>query len=233
VDPAVHFLIPNLDTLCTGFLWDDKKKEQVAGREINPALFHYLPEPRSLVGPPGLLAGGIVTRGDYERFVLHAEFKWGTAGQRDKARRAFLAVHCGEAGPGEKWPPGYACLLNEGEMGALQVVGRGGRKFEAIAKFKETGTGGNLRREYDPEAFGGPVPPRGVVFRMPGAKENDNDWNTVVLTCSGDTVAVRLNDGKEVVNELKGLSQKRGKVVIAAEHGGITFRRLFLRPLDK
>jgi hypothetical protein len=51
------------------------------------------------------------------------------------------------------------------------------------------------------------------------------------VDCKDDTISVRVNG--QPVNELTGLSQKAGRIVLTSESSEVWFRKVDLEPLRK
>ncbi len=242
---------PNLGETFYSFGWSAREKRDVRDDNVDRDLFFYDDGTKTLKAP-GLFVGALVTKADYENYVLTVEYRWGdnTHGVRQgKARWGGVEVHCtGADGQlARVWMPGYEVLLHEGQVGSVDLRGAE-NKVKALASAEDRVAGKVLRRDYAPrmkpiEVVSGQKGVPSLVhaldtpdkidnvpgFHPPGDPTRPGDWNTLEITCEGPTLRVKVND-KEV-NVLTGLSQTRGKILIAPQHAEIAFRRIALEPL--
>jgi hypothetical protein len=193
--------------------------------------------------------GGLVTRDVYTDYELRAEYAWGGKvwPPREKtARDSGLILH--SSGPdgaaGKSWLAGVQCNILEGATGDISITG-GDKEYRFTAQAEERPMGkktgfywkeGAAAREFVPGGrllWSGRDPAWENVlgFRGKGDVEKKvGEWNTLVVTMKGDTMAVRLNG--VAVSRASGLAVTRGKIQIQSEGSEILFRKIILTPLD-
>jgi hypothetical protein len=188
---------------------------------------------------PGRI-GSLTNKVDCDNYVLTLEYQWGTPSQ-GKPRTAAVRVHM--TGLDAKHPDGaqgLAILLNEGNAGAVRLLGDAG-KIQAVCKCKNVPLGNNRYcRVYDPSApdtpvsTGNPTGWDGTICRLgvPTAADpaRPGGWNKLAVTCMGDTVTVSVND--QPTCQLTKLKQAKGRIALTTEQAMITYRQVHIQPLD-
>jgi hypothetical protein len=208
---------------------------------------------------PGEHNGGLVTKKEYDHYVLTLEYKWGDKTYKPrKGNPRWVEVH-GTGSHGQTadtkmflaktWLQGYDIQIYEGQVGSIALRGMPGT-VKAMARVRKRDL--DNRMDFDPQspvstiasapdqhaaaytihALGTPERLGHVTGWQPdGDPTHPGDWNTVEITCDDDTLRVKVN-GKEV-NKLSGLSQKSGRIMIASEFAEVSFRRFELERLEK
>ncbi len=186
--------------------------------------------------------GGITTRDVYADYVLIAEWRWGdrTFPPRvDKARDSGILLHgVGDDGAASgNWLESQECQIIEGGTGDFIMVG-GARKPRLTCTVVDH----DGRLDFDP-VRGRPVTRDSgrfnwwgrdpswtdtLGFRGPRDVERPaGEWNRLMITCDGDTIAVVLNG--VLVNRATGSSHTRGKIQFQSEGAEIHFREISVR----
>jgi hypothetical protein len=235
-------ITPKLGDNFYSFGWSETKKTITKSETVDPAMFKYTSAPPS-IAVSGAQAGALMTKKEYEDYSLTVVFRWGTKTyppRENKLRAAAILLHAtGPDGAYEKiWPQSVAVLLNEGDLGTIQLRGSPG-KIQCSAKMKESSN--KLRREYVggeifglPLVSGEPAGWNGSLTRLApseGDPAKPGDWNKVLVTCDGDTLSVAVND--KLVNEIKGLNIKKGRVGFTAQHADYTLGKVELETFRK
>jgi hypothetical protein len=236
----LNLITPKLGDNFYSFAWSEMKKI-VKSETVDPAMFKYTAAPPSIT-VSGAQAGALMTRKEHENYSLTVEFRWGNKTyppRENKPRAAAILLHAtGPEGVYEKiWPQSIAVLLNEGDLGTIQLRGAPG-KIECSAKMKESP---DKRREYVggevfglPLVSGKPVGWNNFLYRLAspdGDPAKPGDWNKVLVTCDEDVLSVVVND--KTVNEIKGLNIKKGHVGFTSQHADYTLRKVELETFRK
>jgi Domain of Unknown Function (DUF1080) len=193
--------------------------------------------------------GGLVTRDEYSNYELRAEYAWGGKvwPPRDKtARDSGLIVHStGADGTVSKsWLEGIQCNMVEGGTGDISITGSNKKwKFTAQAEERDVGKKkgfywkeGATAREFGPGGrllWSGRDPAWENVLGFRGKNDVEKkigEWNTLVVTMKGDTMAVNLNG--VAMTRATGLTITRGKIQIQSEGSEVLFKKIILTPLD-
>lgn len=193
--------------------------------------------------------GGLVTRDEYSNYKIEVEYAWGGKvwPPRDKtARDSGLLVHStGENGAvGGSWMNCYQCNMIEGGTGDISITGSDKKyRFSAEAEERPMGkkTGfywkeGAKSREFAPGQrllWFGRDPNWENVLGFRGKNDVEKtvkEWNTLVVTMKGDTMAIELNG--VTLTKATGLTVTKGKLQIQSEGSEILFRKIILLPLD-
>lgn len=208
-----------------------------------------------LIHVTGEMFGGLVTQDEFEDYRLTIVYRWGEETwppRKDNARTSGVFLH--GAGPpvagshgqsARRAPRCIRCIIGEGETGGLLLLGSTPDEpisIEAAAEHLEAPN--DDRRmphfQYRPEA-----PPMTITHgylarlnRPPGWRDVKGfhgrrdiehaagEWNTLVCTCRGPRISIRLN-GK-LVNEITHSSLRRGRITLQSNHAEIFFRRVDL-----
>jgi hypothetical protein len=242
-DPVVHFVGPRLSNWFYSYaVYPDKMGAALHDNAVDGRAFAYVDVPPA-IHATGALVGGLFTKKLYSNYTLIVEYRWADvpAGVPvSRPRQAAIHLHAtGTDGEyQEPWMQAIACLLTEGQPGSLRLLGDPG-KVQAQARVREGITAGQVRRAYDPS-----LPPRPVVSGSPGwdnvvyrtagpaaAPPPADGWNKLEIDCKDDTISVRVNG--QPVNELTGVSQKAGRIVLTSEPSEVWFRKVDLEPLHR
>lgn len=193
--------------------------------------------------------GGLVTRDEYANYEVRLEYAWGGKvwPPREKtARDSGLILHStgADGAVGKSWLEGIQCNILEGGTGDISITGSN-KKYAFTAQAEERDAGkkkgfywkdGAAAREF---TLGGrllwsardPAWENVLGFRGKNDVEKKvGEWNTLVVTMKGDTMAVQLNG--VVVSRATGLGITRGKLQIQSEGAEVLFKRIILTPLD-
>jgi hypothetical protein len=193
--------------------------------------------------------GGLVTRDEYANYEVRLEYAWGRKvwPPRDKtARDSGLILH--STGPdgavGKSWLEGLQCNMLEGGTGDISVTGSS-KKYKFTAEAEERAAGkkkgfywkdGAPAREFGPGGrllWFGRDPAWENVLGFHGkndVEKGGGEWNTLVVTMKGDTMAVRLNG--VVMSRATALGVTKGKLQIQSEGSEVLFKKIILTPLD-
>ena len=193
--------------------------------------------------------GGLVTRDDYSNYTLEVEYTWGGKvwpGRDKTARDSGFLVHCtGENGAvGGSWMMGYQCNMIEGGTGDISITG-GDKKYSFKAEAEERPFGkkggfywkeGAKVRDFAPGQrlmWFGKDPNWENVLGFRGKNDVEKpvkEWNTLVITMKGDTMAVQLNG--VALTKATGLTVTKGKLQIQSEGSEVLFRKITLTQVD-
>ncbi len=219
----------------------------------NPGIFTVQDGLLKIGGGKGDLGyfGGIITRHEFENYRLVLEYKWGgpTYGKRkDRARDSGLLLHCvGPNGPGP-WMTSYELQIIEGGTGDILVVNATGKDNAGKPVTLKLASEGVVQ---DKQTFFKPGSPP-VAFtnhgrlnwmgRDPAWKDeagfrgkNDvesrlGQWTHVEAICKGDTLTYYVNG--QLVNQARGLSVTKGKILVQTEGAEVWYRKIELTPLE-
>lgn len=192
--------------------------------------------------------GGLVTKDEYANYEVHVEYSWGKKvwPPREKtARDSGLIMH--STGPdgavGKSWMEGLQCNMIEGGTGDISVTGSS-KKYTFTAEAEERDAGkkkgwywkeGAKAREFGPGArllWFGRDPAWENVLGFHGKNDVEKgvgEWNTLIVTMKGDTMAVRLNG--VVMTRATALGVTKGKIQIQSEGSEVFFKKIILTPL--
>jgi hypothetical protein len=190
--------------------------------------------------------GGVVTKEEYENYLLIVEWKWGDetwAPRKAASRDSGILLHCvGDDGAaGGQWLESQECQIIEGGCGDLLMVGGKGKPSLTC----EVRYGSDKQPYY---VKGGiPVTRNSGRYnwwgRDPGWKDqlgfrgkNDvekptGEWNRMEVICDGDSITNIVNG--YVVNVGTKSSLTKGKILVQSEGAEILVRKIEVRPLVK
>ncbi len=165
--------------------------------------------------------GYIITDKEYQNYYLHVEFRWGERTwppREGKARDSGVLFHVN--GEDKVWPQSIEFQMIEGGTGDIIVV-----DGVSLTVKGETKNRGRFDRfgKGEWKDVAGYRDPAGEVERAHGK------WNCLELYAEGDTVRYFVN-GK-LVNEGKGASVTRGRILFQSEGAEVYFRKMELREL--
>lgn len=153
--------------------------------------------------------GGLTTEKEYENYRLVVEFKWGTKKwpPRDKPgtpRDSGILLHC--VGPDKVWTRSIECQIQEHDCGDFWLVD--GTTIEVD----------------------GQLVPR-YKKKKRDTEKPTGQWNTVECICDGGKIINIVNGG--VVNEGRGASVRKGRILLQSEGAEVYYRKVELTPLEK
>jgi hypothetical protein len=193
--------------------------------------------------------GGLTTRDEYANYKAELEYTWGGKvwpGREKNARDSGLILHAtgADGTVGRSWLAGIQCNMIEGGTGDISITGQDKKyAFKAEAEErpagKRTGTywkDGAPVRDFAPGGrllWSGKDPNWQNVLGFRGKNDVEKpvgEWNTLVVTMKGDTMAVQLNG--VTLTRATALGVTRGKLQIQSEGAEILFKKIILTPLD-
>jgi hypothetical protein len=199
--------------------------------------------------------GCIATKQAFRDYRLVVEFEWGEKNYGDRAtaaRDSGIFLHAqGPAGNSEGGASRSAieCDLKQGAAGDLLLITGKAADGSALAAKATVAAAAALDREQNPTFMPGGAP-RAVAgpgrvnwlgkdaawqdrvdFRGAGDLESRHrEWTQVECICQGDRIRVFV--GGTLVNEVSGVSQSAGPILLQCDGSEILFRRVELLPLD-
>lgn len=153
----------------------------------------------------GRPAGYIRTeKGDHRDYVLTVEWRWpeGSEGGNNG-----VLVHTSTARALGIWPKSVECQLASGNAGDFWVIG-------------------TTLEVPNPE---GRVRDRRHLNLTDDSEKPIGDWNTMEITCKGDTITVKVNG--DLVNEATNCSVSEGAISLQSEGAPIEFRKVEIKPI--
>lgn len=165
--------------------------------------------------------GYFITEKEYQNYYLHVIFKWGEqthAPREGKARDSGVLFHVN--GEDKVWPHSIEFQMIEGGTGDIILVGD-----TTLTVKEETKSKGRFNR------FGkGPFKDE-VGHRDPQneVEKPHGQWNCLELWAVGDTVRYYVNH--KLVNEGKGSSLTKGRILFQSEGAEVYFKTMELRPV--
>jgi hypothetical protein len=242
-DPVIHFVGPRLsESFYSYAVYPEKQGATLHNDTVDNRLFQYVDMPPA-IHATGALVGGLFSKKVYANYTLIVEYRWSDppANSTIKAPRQ-AAIHLHATGTDgeyqEPWMQAIACLLTERQAGSLRLMGDPG-KLQAQARLREVTTAGQVRRSFEPSLPAKPVVSGTagwdyVLLRAPTPVRQAppaDGWNKLEIDCKDETITVRVNG--QPVNELTGVSQKAGRIVLTAEGSDLWFRKVDLEPFHK
>lgn len=155
----------------------------------------------------GRPAGYIRTeKGDFRDYVLTVEWRWpeGSEGGNNG-----VLVHTTDARALGIWPRSVECQLASGNAGDFWVIG-------------------TTLEVPNPE---GRVRDRRHLNLTDDSEKPIGEWNTMEITCKGDTITVKVNG--DLVNEAHSCSASEGAISLQSEGAPIEFRKVELTPIGE
>lgn len=155
----------------------------------------------------GQPAGYIRTeKGDFKDYVLTVEWRWpeGSEGGNNG-----VLVHTSDARALGIWPKSVECQLAHGNAGDFWVIG-------------------TTLQVPNPE---GRVRDRRHLNLTDDSEKPIGEWNTMEITCEGDTITVKVNG--DLVNEAYDCSVSEGAISLQSEGAPIEFRKVELKPIGE
>jgi hypothetical protein len=186
------------------------------------------------------------TRDEHSNFVLHIEYKWGTAKFAPRMQRlmdAGLIFHTYE-NVENSWPHGIECQIEDKDVGDLWIISS---KADVATKNAPPAAGPDPLQDSSPYyAPDGQVSTYGDHNKYVRIRHSANlerpGWNSVDVVVRGDS-AVYLVNGQpnmRITNMKKWDAasnswQKldRGKILFQAEYAEISYRNIKIRPVQE
>ena len=175
--------------------------------------------PPSFVVRDGLLVsqgtpeGHLITEASFHDYRLVVEYRWpGEPGNCGVLVHASIPRRLYGM-----FPQSIECQMHAGNAGDFWCIGEDITvpDMEARRGPKEKwGVDGGNRR---------------IVNLTDGSEKPAGEWNTMVIECRGDAVAVWVNG--TLVNQGTGCTARRGRIALQAEGAHCEFRRVELAPL--
>jgi hypothetical protein len=210
---ASGFVLVAVMTLCRPALAAEELAALFNGKNLDGWTYH-LADPKvkmedvwsvndGLLICKGKPTGYLLTKkSDYENYVLTLDWRWPGQGGNNG-----VLVHVTEPGALGVWPKCLEVQLGSGDAGDFWVIGTN-LDMPNIDKRK------NDRRHLN---------------LTDGSENKLGDWNTMEITCRGDTISVKING--ELVNEAAKLSQSKGAIALQSEGTPIEYRNIKLKKL--
>jgi hypothetical protein len=143
---------------------------------------------------------------DYQNYVLSLEWRWPEGA---KGGNNGVLVHCSTPHVLGVWPRSVEVQLASGEAGDFWVI---------------------------PEAVTIAIPDQAARQQgrrhrnlTDGSEKPIGQWNTMEITCKGDTITVKVNG--TLVNEATKSSETRGAIALQSEGAPIEFRKIQIREI--
>jgi hypothetical protein len=176
----------------------------------------------------GRPAGYIRTEGSYKNYKLTVEWRWSgpdlpaDAQGRPRMRNSGVLFHA--AGGVDVWPKSIEAQLMQTNAGDIYDIGNVGFAELAAVREKAVAAAGA-----DAEAAKRAQGQRRVPRSQPTSEKPAGEWNTYEITCSGDTVTLRVNGVDQ--NRATKLGVTEGHIALQSEGAPIEFRNVKLTPL--
>lgn len=177
----------------------------------------------------GKPAGYIRTEGRYQNYLLSLEWRWTGPDLppdnqgRPRMRNSGVLVHL--SGPETVWPKSIEAQLMQTNAGDLYDIGNVGFAELLAVREKAVAAAGA-----DAEAVKRAQAQRKVARSKDSSEKSVGEWNTYEITCSGDTVTLRVNGVDQ--NRATKLGATEGHIALQSEGAAIEFRNVRLTPLE-
>jgi len=153
----------------------------------------------------GQVNGYLITKKEYENYVLKLQWRWGKKVHRGRNSGVFVHV----VGENKIWPKGIEAQLMSGHAGDFWLVSGATLKIDPARRDPR------ISRHY---------------FRMKDDVEKPlGQWNQYEIVCKGDTIRLIING--QLVNEGTDAEPCRGKILLQSEGAEIHFRDIKLKKL--
>lgn len=153
----------------------------------------------------GSVNGYIITRNEYENYVLKLQWRWGDKIHRGRNSGVFVHVN----GENKIWPKSVEAQLMADHAGDFWLVGDFKLKVDA--------------RRQDPKVG------RHYYRLKDGVEKPVGEWNQYEITCDKDTVKLVING--HLVNEGADAELTKGRILLQSEGAEIYFRNIELKKL--
>lgn len=177
----------------------------------------------------GKPAGYIRTEGRYNNYKLTLEWRWtgpdlpADNQGRPRMRNSGVLVHI--SGPDTVWPRSIEAQLMQTNAGDIYDIGNVGFAELLAVREKAVAAAGA-----DAEAVKRAQGQRKVARAKDSSEKPVGGWNTYEITCSGDTVTLRVNGVEQ--NRATKLGATGGHIALQSEGAAIEFRNVRLTPLE-
>jgi hypothetical protein len=176
----------------------------------------------------GAPAGYIRTEGRYRDYRLTVEWRWIpgdmplNAQGRPRGRNSGVLLHVQL--PDDVWPKSLEAQLAADNAGDFWVIGGVDTAQHVAAREKAVAAAGQ-----DEAALKAARSNRRFQKSQPSAEKPLGEWNTYEITCSGDTVVVKVNGVEQ--NRATAVTVQEGHIALQSEGAPIEFRNVKLAPL--
>ncbi len=197
-----------------------------AGETPDPGTWSVADGVLKCTGKP---AGYIRTDGSYRNYQLTLEWRWtgpdlpADNQGRPRLRNSGVLVHL--SGPDTVWPRSIEAQLMQTNAGDIYDIGNVGFAELLAVREKAVAAAGT-----DAEAVKRAQGQRKVARAKDSSEKPVGEWNTYVITCSGDTVTLRVNGVEQ--NRATRLGATEGPIALQSEGAAIEFRNVRLTPLE-
>ncbi len=197
-----------------------------AGEKPDPATWTVADGVIRCSGAP---AGYLRTEGSYKNYQLTLEWRWSgpelapDAQGRPRRRNSGVLLHAD--GPDTVWPRSIEAQLMQTNAGDIYDIGNVGFAELAAVREKAVADAGT-----DAEAVKRAQNQRKVARAKDSSEKPVGEWNTYVITCSGDTVTLLVNGVPQ--NRATKLGAAQGHIALQSEGAAIEFRNIRLAPLE-
>jgi hypothetical protein len=142
---------------------------------------------------------------DFKDYVLMLEWRWPEGA---KGGNNGVLVHTSSPNALGIWPKSIEVQLASGDAGDFWVIGTDLDVPDEATRKKD----------------------RRHLNLTDGSEKPAGQWNTMEITCKGDTIRVKVNS--ELVNEATNCSVTEGAISLQSEGAPIEFRNIVLRPIE-
>jgi hypothetical protein len=153
----------------------------------------------------GSVNGYIITKKEYQDYVLKLEWRWGDKITRGRNSGVFVHV----IGENKIWPKSIEAQLMADHAGDFWLVGDFKLKVDA--------------KRQDPKVA------RHYYHLKDGVEKPVGQWNQYEITCDKDTVKLVING--QLVNEGTDAESTKGRILLQSEGAEIEFRNIELKAL--
>ena len=168
---------------------------------------------RGRIHVTGKTYGYIMTKKEYEDYHLIVEFRWGEKkyyGNPERRRDSGILYHC--TGEDRVWPKSIECQIQEHDTGDFWLVGGTQIEVPFVTVSERTRNSGNYR-----------------IVKFADYEKPTGQWNRVEVIADGDRCR-HLVEGREV-NNGRGASVTKGKILLQSEGAEVEYRRVELHPV--
>jgi hypothetical protein len=197
-----------------------------AGETPDPSTWSVADGVMRCTGKP---AGYIRTEGSYKNYRLTLEWRWSgpdlppNAQGQPRMRNSGVLVHI--SGPDTVWPRSVEAQLMQTNAGDIYDIGNVGFAELLVVREKAVATAGA-----DAEAVKRAQAQRRVPKAGASSEKPVGEWNTYEITCSGDTMTLRVNGVEQ--NRATKIGATEGHIALQSEGAAIEFRNVRLTPLE-
>lgn len=177
----------------------------------------------------GAPAGYIRTAGTYKNYKLTLEWRWSgpdlPADNQGRPRNRNSGVLLHVSGPDSVWPKSIEAQLQQTNAGDIYDIGNVGFAELAAVREKAVAAAGT-----DAEAVKRAQGQRRLPKAAASSEKPIGEWNTYEITCSGDTITLRVNGVAQ--NRATKIGATEGAIALQSEGAAIEFRNLRVTPLE-